>query len=187
MQGGGASFAEGTNTAFRSIFGNAGVLLVGFMIVSGLGILNACCLGMSRAMYSLGRRGLGPIPGRMVQLDKETNVPNNSMVMAVGISFLWLFVIFASSNGWFGDFLFSLPDFYNFSFFALLIPIFVCFAVRNREMHPVKRFFIPSIATFGAGFMFVTYWVGSVRHAVVYAITFAVLALVGYAFMGNNN
>jgi len=185
MQGGGANFAEGTHTAFRNIFGSAGRLLVGFMIISGLWILNACCLGMSRAMYSLGRRGLGPIPNRMVQLDENTNVPNNSMVMAVGISFLWLFVIFANVNGWFGNFSFSLPDFYNFSFFALLIPIFVCYIAKHGQgkTHPLKGAILPSIATLGAGFMFASYWIGSVRHAIVYAGTFIVLAVVGFIFM----
>jgi len=202
MVGGGANFAAGTHTAFQDVFGYLGDLLIGFMIISGLGILNACCLGMSRAMYSLGRRGLGPIPDRMTELDQTTNVPNNSMVMAVGISFLWLFVIFANTSGWFGAFSFSLPDFYNYSFFALLIPIFICYIVRGgqgdgssvsltnavssaRQMNrpPVfKRFIIPAIATIGAGFMFTTYWLGSPVHAIVYTITFIVLALIGFVF-----
>ena len=183
-QGGGANFAGGTHAAFQSVFGSAGGILVGFMIISGLGILNACCLGMSRAMYSLGRRGLGPIPNRMTELDKTTNVPNNSMVMAVGISFLWLFVIFANTNGWFGTFSFSLPDFYNFSFFALLVPIFICFSIRQKDTHPAKRFLLPIIATACAGFMFTTYWIGSWQHALVYSITFIVLAVVGFMFYG---
>jgi len=202
MKGGGANFASGTHMAFNSVFGRVGGVLVGFMIISGLGILNACCLGMSRAMYALGRRGLGPIPDRMTELDQTTNVPNNSMVMAVGISFLWLFVIFANTNGWFGAFSFSLPDFYNFSFFALLIPIFICYIVRGgqgdgssvsptnavssaRQMNrpPVlKRFLIPTIAAVCAGFMFTTYWLGSFVHATVYTITFIVLALIGFVF-----
>ena len=202
MVGGGVNFAAGTHRAFQEVFGRFGDLLIGFMIISGLGILNACCLGMSRAMYSLGRRGLGPIPDRMTELDQNTNVPNNSMVMAVGISFLWLFVIFANTSGWFGAFSFSLPDFYNYSFFALLIPIFICYIVRGgqgdgssvsptnaisseRQMNrpPVfKRFIIPAVATIGAGFMFTTYWLGSFVHATVYTITFIVLALIGFVF-----
>ncbi|MCL2218090.1 MAG: amino acid permease, partial [Defluviitaleaceae bacterium] len=180
MQGGGENFAQGTHSAFRSVFGPAGGVLVGFMIISGLGILNACCLGMSRAMYSLGRRGVGPMPERMAELDPTTNVPNNSMVMAVGIGFLWLFVIFANQAGWFNEFSFSLPDFYNFSFFALLVPIFICFAIRAKDIHPVKRFVVPILATAGAGFMFTTYWLGSYTHAIVYTATFVILALIGF-------
>jgi len=187
MQGGGGNFAGGTHNAFANVFGTAASnILVAFMITSGLGILNACCLGMSRAMYSLGRRNTGPMPKRMAELDSETNVPNNSMVMAVGISFLWLFVIFANTNwfaGWFGTFRFSLPDFYNFSFFALLIPLFVCFMIRQKELHWFKRFLAPILAIIGAGFMYATYWIGSPIHAIVYSATFLFLALVGAMFM----
>jgi len=181
MVGGTESFAQGTHTAFRSVFGSAGGVLVGFMIISGLGILNACCLGMSRAMYSLGRRDTGPMATRMSELDSTTNVPNNSMVMAVGISFLWLFVIFANISGWFGGFQFSLPNFYNFSFFGLIIPIFVCFAIKQRSLHWAKRFVVPLIATVGAGFMFATYWSLPI-HASIYVCTFIVLGLIGLVF-----
>jgi len=190
MQGGGANFAQGTHNAFVNIFGQGSSnVLIGFMIISGLGILNACCLGMSRAMYSLGRRNLGPMPDRMRQLDPKTNVPNNSMVMAVGISFLWLFVIFANTNwfaGWFGTFRFSLPDFYNFTFFLLLIPIFFCFIVRQKELHWFKRIVAPVIAIVGAGFMYATYWIGSWVHAVVYTGVFLFLAVIGFLLYGKN-
>jgi len=180
-RGGGANFAQGTHSAFNSVFGERlGGFLVIFMIISGLGILNACCLGMSRAMYSLGRRKTGPLPERMAQLDAATNVPNNSMVMAVGISFLWLFVIFAN-NIW--AFNFSLPDFYNFVFFGLLIPIFICFAIKQKGLHPIKRFLMPLAAVFGAGFMFTTYWIGSPLHALVYTATFVCLGLFGLLFI----
>ena len=187
MQGGGGNFAQGTRNAFANVFGTAASnILIAFMITSGLGILNACCLGMSRAMYSLGRRNMGPMPKRMAKLDSETNVPNNSMVMAVGIGFLWLFVIFANTNWfgmWFGTFRFSLPDFYNFSFFALLIPLFVCFMVRQKDLHWFKRFLAPILAIAGAAFMYATYWIGSPIHAVVYTLTFIFLAIVGILFM----
>ena len=182
MEGGGANFAAGTHRAFRWVFGETlGSFLIGFMIISGLGILNACCLGMSRAMYSLGRRGLGPMPQRMAQLDPVTNVPNNSMVMAVGIGFVWLFVIFLN-NVW--DFTFSLPDFYNYSFFAMLVPIFVCFMAKHKELPFLQRFVAPMFAIGGASFMFTTYWLGSALHAKVYTGTFVVLAIVGYCFYG---
>jgi len=188
MMGGGERFAQGTHNAFANIFGQwASNILIAFMIISGLGILNACCLGMSRAMYSLGRRKLGPLPERMKQLDQMTNVPNNSMVIAVGISFLWLFVIFANTNwfaGWFGTFRFSLPDFYNFCFFALLIPLFLCSIIKHNKLHWFKRIVAPIMAITGAGFMYGTYWIGSRVHATVYTGTFLFLAIVGFLLRG---
>ena len=188
MQGGGERFAQGTHNAFTNVFGQwASNVLIGFMIISGLGILNACCLGMSRAMYSLGRRKVGPLSARMGELDKRTNVPNNSMVIAVGISFLWLFVIFMSTNwfaGWFGSFRFSLPDFYNFCFFALLIPLFLFSVFKQNKLHWFKRIVAPIIATAGAGFMYATYWIGSWIHATVYTGLFLFLAVVGFLLHG---
>jgi len=182
MQGGGANFAQGTRHAFAHIFGRAGGWLVIFMILSGLGILNACCLGMSRAMYALARRNTGPMHPRMVELDATTNVPNNSMVMAVGIGFAWLFVVFANTMGWFGGFAFSLPDFYNFSFFGLLVPIFVCYAAKEKSLPVGKRFVFPLLAAGGAGFMFTTYWLGSWLHAAVYSGLFLLLGVLGLFF-----
>jgi len=134
---------------------------------------------MSRAMFSLGKRDMGPMPERMKILDPITNVPNNSMVIAVGIGFAWLVVIFANQF-WFHNFTFSLPDFYNYSFFGMLIPIFICFMLRQTDVHPAKRFFFPILAIIGAGFMFATYWIGSPRHAAIYTATFTGLALLGY-------
>ena len=180
MQGGGANFAAGTHSAFRAVFGDTlGGLLIFFMIVSGLGILNACCLGMSRAMYALGRRGMGPLPERMAVLDEQTNVPNNSMVTAVGIGYAWLFVVFMNQV-W--DFTFSLPDFYNYSFFGMLVPLFAAFMLKEKELGLGKRVIAPLLAIGGAGFMFTTYWLGSPLHAGVYTATFVGFAVVGYLF-----
>ena len=186
MAGGGANFAEGTRLAFGNVFGAwAARFLVFFMIISGLGILNACCLAMSRAMYSLGRRKKGPLSKRTVLLDSHTDVPNNSMVMAVGISFLWFAVIYANAF-YFQNFAFSLPDFYNFAFFALIIPIFVFFAYRHRELSLVKRFLLPSLAVLGAAFMHTSYWIGSFVHALVYLCVFLVLGAVGVLLHKSN-
>ena len=185
MQGGGAGFAEGTRIAFANVFGPwAARVLVFFMVVSGLGILNACCLGMGRAMYALGMRGQGPLRARTALLDSDTNVPNHSMVMALGISFLWYALIYANTVH-FRGFAFSLPDFYNFGFFMLLVPLFVCCAARPGRAGArgfFGRFALPALAAFGAGFMFVSYWLGSPAHAAAYLAAFAALALVGMLF-----
>ena len=180
MQGGGANFAEGTRQSFANVFGGwASRVLIGFMIISGLGILNACCLGMSRAMYALGRRNTGPMPQRMVELDPATNIPKNSMIMAVCISVAWYAVIFFDTV-WIG-FRFWLADFYNFSFFAMLVPLFFCFMLRERD-NVFKRFVAPIIAIIGASFMFSTYWIGGWLHSVVYTVAFIILAVIGFAF-----
>ena len=181
----------GTRTAFANIFGGpASNILLVFVIISGLGILNMCCMGMSRALYAIARRGRGPIPERMVQLDPQTNVPVCSMVTCVGVSFLWLMVIYGSYNGWYGvvdgrNFNFNLPDFYNMIFFVLLIPIFVGFILRNykdKSIHWFNRLIAPALATAGAGFMIYARIAASPVHALVYTIAFVGLGVVGFLF-----
>jgi len=183
----------GTRAAFVNIFGSAAsnVLMV-FVITSGLGILNMCCMGMSRGLYSLARRERGPIPERMVQLDPQTNVPVCSMITCVGVSFLWLLVIYGNYNGWYGTvngraFAFNLPDFYNMIFFVLLIPIFAGFVIRHRKdtaIHWFNRFAAPVLAIGGAGFMIYARIASSPVHAAVYFAAFAVLAIIGGFFFG---
>ena len=181
----------GTRNAFVSLFGGwASRVVLIFVIISGLGILNMCCMGMSRSMYSLARRGRGPIPKRMIQLDPDTGVPVCSMVTCVGISFIWMMVIYGNHNNWFGTldgrpFRFDLPDFYNMIFFVLLIPIFIGFVIRNRnnrEVHPINRFVIPVLAAGGAGFMIFALISSSPVHAIVYTAAFVVLGVIGFFF-----
>jgi len=183
----------GTRAAFANTFGGiaSNVLLV-FVITSGLGILNMCCMGMSRGLYSLARRDRGPVPEKMVQLHPKTNIPGFSMIVCVAVSFLWLIVIIGSYNGWYGqvdgrNFAFNLPDFYNMIFFVLLIPIFIMFIIRNhddRSIHWFNRLVAPVLATAGAGFMIYARIAASPVHAAVYVITFIVLAAVGFALSG---
>ncbi|MCL2383811.1 MAG: APC family permease [Oscillospiraceae bacterium] len=182
----------GTRAAFGNVFGDFatnGILI--FVIISGLGILNMCCMGMSRGMYSLARRGLGPIPDRMVQLDQKTGVPVCSMITCIGLSFIWLMVLYGNQNNWFGTlndrpFRFDLADFYNMMFFMLLIPIFIGFAVRNRknkEVHWFNRYIAPVIGAGGAAFLIYALISSSPIHAAIYTGVFIALALIGFAFM----
>ena len=176
----------GTRNAFANVFGDAASNIVMiFVIISGLGILNMCCMGMSRGLYSLARRGQGPIPNRMVQLDPQTGVPVCSMVTCVGVSFLWMMVIYGNHNYWFGDFRFDLPDFYNMIFFLLLIPIFIGFTIKNRKdssLHWFNRFIAPPLATLAAGFMIFALVSSSPRHAITYLVAFIIFAIIGAFF-----
>ena len=202
----------GTRAAFANIFGyHASYIIMIFVIISGLGILNMCCMGMSRGLYSLARRGVGPIPDRMVQLDPKTNVPVCSMITCIGVSFLWLMVIYGNRHGWFGTlgecvgayeymyeygyvfncrcrpFMFDLADFYNMIFFILLIPIFAGFMIRNRKdvsIHWFNRLIAPVLAIGAAGFMIFALIQASWAHAAIYFGVFVVLAAIGGMFYG---
>ena len=180
----------GTRQAFANVFGSyAYNIVMVFVIISGLGILNMCCMGMSRSMYALARRGLGPMPERMRQLDPHTNVPVCSMVTCVGVSFLWLMIIFGNHNNWFTimgrPFNFDLPDFYNMVFFALIIPIFIGFMIKHRQDKTIPLFnrtAAPILGATGAGFMIFALVMSSPLHAVVYTLVFAILTIIGIIF-----
>jgi len=182
----------GTRNAFANVFGNvASDIILVFVIISGLGILNMCCMGMSRSLYSLARRGVGPAPNKMIKLNPKTGIPQNSMIVCVCVSFFWMAVQYGNQNMWFGTvnerpFRFELPDFYNLIFFVLLIPIFIGFLIRNhknQEIHWFNRFVAPTIATIGAGFMIYASVISSPIHAVVYMSAFAFFTVIGIIFL----
>ena len=182
----------GTRAAFNRVFGSTvGSMMMIFVIISGIGILNLCCMGMSRSLYALGRRGMGPVPEKTVVVDQKTGLPLNSMIICVVLSFLWAIVIYGNRHSWWGHladgrpFMFNLPDFYNAIFFTLLIPIFIGFLVHNynnKEIHPFNRLIMPLIAAFGAGFMNYALISDSWIHALVYYATGVVLAVIGFLF-----
>jgi len=183
----------GTRAAFANIFGQfAGRGIMIFVMISGLGILNMCCMGMSRGLYSLARRDVGPVPNEMVKLHPRTGAPAFSMTVCVCVSFIWLLVIFANRNGWFGTlggrtFMFDLADFYNMIFFMLLIPIFIGFLIRHCKdttVHWFNRFIAPVLAASAAGFMIFALISSSWQHALIYFGVFVVLAVIGAFFYG---
>ena len=183
----------GTRAAFASLFGyHAGRGIMIFVMISGLGILNMCCMGMSRGLYSLARRGVGPVPDKMVQLHPKTGAPAFSMVVCVCVSFLWFLVLLRNQHGGFGmlngrPFMFDLADFYNMIFFMLLIPIFFGFMVRHakdKSVNLFNRIIAPVLAMGAAGFMIFALISASWQHAAIYFAAFAVLALIGACFYG---
>lgn len=174
-----------TRAAYNRVFGDViGSAMMVFVIISGLGILNLCCMGMSRSLYALGRRGLGPVPEKTIVLDEKTGLPLKSMVICVILSLCWAVVVFGNHN-WWTNFEFNLPNFYNTLFFTLLIPIFLGFFVHNRknnDIHWVNRLVMPFVAVFGAGFMNFSLISSSWVHAVVYYGTGLCLAITGFCF-----
>ena len=182
----------GTRAAFNHVFGDTiGFILMIFVIISGIGILNLCCMGMSRSLYALGRRGTGPIPHKTVVVNEKTGLPLNSMIICVILSVVWSMVIFGNHHSWWGyladgrQFRFHLPDFYNTLFFSLLIPIFIGFFIHNhnnKDLHLFNRVIMPFIAAGGAAFMNYALISSSLVHAAVYYITGIVLAIIGFLF-----
>ena len=187
--------AQATREAFINIFGApAGTILMIFIVISGLGILNLCCMGMSRSMFALGKRGWGPLAHRTGELDPHTNVPSNGMVVALGMSMLWFIVIMGNVRGWWGlmpdgrNFEFALGDFFNFMLFIFITPILFMFFIKhrkNKSLHIANRVIMPLVATAAAIFLASTL-LGSFIHFVVYLSTAIVITVIGLLFTIKN-
>ena len=177
-----------TRAVYNYLFGDLiGNVMMVFVIISGLGILNLCCMGMSRSLYALGRRGNGPVPHVTVKLDERTGLPLKRMIICVALAFVWAIIVFGNHN-WWTNFEFNLPNFYNTLFFSLLIPIFIGFFIHNRknkDIHPFNRLIMPFIATFGAAFMNYSLISSSFIHAVVYYSVGIIIAAIGFIFFRN--
>ena len=147
---------EGATRAFSNIFGGVGgVLLNVCIVVSCLGTLNGLMLAVTRGMYAIAARNEGPAPEAFSQIDQRTNVATNSSVWGLLITAAWLLYYFGANlgGGWFGLFDFDSSELPVVTIYALYIPMFILWMVKEKEMSPLKRFVIPSIATVACAFM----------------------------------
>ncbi len=171
---------EGTNAAFGH-FGKAGAVIINFLIiVSCLGTLNGLTLGCSRGMYSLAVRGEGPRPEVFSEVEKHSDMPANSAVVALLVCCGW-FVYFLGAQffGWFGPFAFDSSELPIISIYLIYVPMLILFMVKNRELSFAKRFLLPSLSIVGSGIMVAA---SIFRHGIAtlyYLIVFAVIMLLG--------
>ena len=147
---------EGATTAFTNVFGGiGGVLLNICIVVSCLGTLNGLMVAVTRGMYAIAARNEGPAPETFGQIDHRTNVATNSSIWGLLISAIWLVYFYGANltSGWFGLFNFDSSELPVVTIYALYIPMFILWMVKEKEMSFVKRFLIPSIATIACAFM----------------------------------
>jgi APA family basic amino acid/polyamine antiporter len=175
---------NGTSEAFM-YFGKVGATIINFLvIVSCLGTLNGLMLGCSRVFYSMAARGEGISPDTLGQVDKKTNMPNNSAALGLMLCGVW-FVYFIGGQffGWFGKYAFDSSEIPIVTVYPLYIPILVAFMIKEKEMHPVKRFVLPTLSIVGALVMTAA---SILRHGMAnlyYLVVFAVIMGVGFFFM----
>ena len=148
---------EGTAPAFTAVFGNVlGNILNLFVAVSCLGTLNGLLIGTIRGMYSISVRGMGPKVDLMKQIDPASGMPSNSCIIGLVIVGAWL-VYFYGANltaaPWFGLFSFDSSELPIITIYALYIPMFIQFMRKERNLHAVKRFVLPTLGIIGSAFM----------------------------------
>ncbi|MBQ7083127.1 MAG: APC family permease [Oscillospiraceae bacterium] len=184
---GGATTTEliekGATVAFTNIFGGVlGNILNLFIAVSCLGTVNGLVLGNSRCMYSLAARGEGPRPNMFGQVDKETNMPNNSAIFAMLVTAAWILYFYLSNlaGTWTGWFVFDPTELPIISLYLMYLPMFIQWMRKEKDEKPLHRFILPGLSFVGSLFM-VTACVISHKIGVLwFSIVFAVVMLIGW-------
>lgn len=151
--GGGAPMSElmdanhGAPTAFINIFGNVGGMLLNVCIViSCLGTLNGLMVASTRGMYAIASREMGPNPQVFKQIDPNTNMTTNSSIWGLLVSSAWLVYFYGANltDGWFGMFNFDSSELPIITIYAMYIPIFITWMVKEKQLGVFKRFVLPA-------------------------------------------
>ena len=188
---------DGATVAFTNIFGGVlGNVLNLFVAISCIGTMNGLMLGCCRGIYSVAARNLGPYPEVFKQVDARTNMPNNSAILGLVLCAAWGLYFFLSSlaGTWSGSvafagtafesapFLFDASELPIITIYAMYLPIFILWMIREREQNVCKRFVLPVLAILGSLFMVYACIVGHRMENFWYLIVFAVIMLVGKLF-----
>ncbi len=200
---GGASNAvlmeKGATTAFTNIFGGVGGTLLNIcIVVSCLGTLNGLMVGATRGMYAIAAREEGPRPQMFGQIDKATNMTTNSAIWGLFICALWLVYFYGANltEGWFGLFNFDSSELPIVTIYALYIPMFIAWMIKEKDLGTFKRFVLPLISILACAFMVfaavyahgITPYIAAKADGVFkfpvlfYLILFAVIMIIGALF-----
>ena len=173
---------KGATIAFVNIFGPfLGNVLNLFIVISCLGTTNGLMLGCCRCMYSLAARNEGPNPEMYGQVDKVTNMPNNSCVFALLITGVWFFYFYAANLAgmWSGPFAFDSSELPIITIYLMYIPIFIQWMRKETDQSTLRRFVLPILALCGSVFMVYACIVGHGMACFWYMIVFLVFMAIG--------
>ena len=174
---------EGATVAFTNIFGNVlGNILNLFIALSCLGTANGLMLGCSRGMYALAARGEGPMADTFVQVDRHTNMPHNSAVVALLTTACWILYFYLSNLAgmWSGPFVFDSTELPIISIYLMYLPMFFRWIRMEKDQPALKRFVLPILAICGSVFMVVACIFSHKWGCLWYLIVFAAVMVAGY-------
>lgn len=190
---------EGSPAAFRNLFGNVGgTIMNAFIVISCLGTLNGLMLACTRSVYSIAVRDCGPNPKMFATVDGQTNMPSNSSVLALLFCGSWYFYFYAANltKPVFGLFSFDSSELPIITIYAIYIPIFVMFIIKEGKKDIFKNIVMPILGLIASLFMmFVAVYAHGVKPymdaaekgefafpVLFYLIVFAVIMLIGACF-----
>lgn len=173
----------GARLAFSTVFSNiGGTIMFVFVVISCLGTLNGLMLGCTRGMYSIAARGEGPKVELFSEINKKTNMPANSAIAGLALTMLWLVYFYGANlveKSWFGVFSFDSSELPIVTIYAMYIPIFIMFMVKEKSMHWFKRFVTPILAICSCVFMIIAAIYSHHMAVFYYLIIFAVIMSLG--------
>lgn len=173
----------GVRGAFVSVFSEiGGTALFVFIVISCLGTLNGLTMGGQRAFYILAARGQGPNPETFSQVDKATNIPNNSAAAFVLLVSFWILVFSGNFAGWYGEFNLDLPGLVPIFFQLFLIPLYVMTIIREKSLGGFNRFVAPLVALAGSGVLLYAAIVTQGQRIIVFGLVFVAFMLFGALF-----
>ncbi len=197
---------EGATTAFSNIFGSIGGAILNIcIVVSCLGTLNGLMVGATRGMYAIAARNDGPRPDTFSQIDKATNMTTNSSIWGLFVCAIWLIYFFGANltSGWFGVFNFDSSELPIVTIYAMYIPMFIAWMIKEKDMGVFSRFILPIISIIACAFMVfaavyahgITPYIAAKANGtfsfpvLFYLIIFAVVMILGAFFRksGKNN
>jgi len=148
---------EGATISFTNIFGGIGGMLLNVcVVISCLGTLNGLMVAVTRSMYAIASRGEGPNPKMFSQIDRSTNMVTNSSIWGLMVCAAWLLYFYGANltdGGWFGIFNFDSSELPIVTIYALYIPIFIKWMMKEQDQSFTKRYLIPCAAIVSCLFM----------------------------------
>ena len=173
---------KGAPIAFTNIFGTfLGNVLNLFIVISCLGTTNGLMLACTRSMYSLAARNEGPNPKMYGQVDKITNMPSNSAVLALLVTAAWFLYFYLSNLAcvWTGPFVFDSTELPIITIYMMYLPILIQWMRKEKDQPILSRFVLPILALCGSVFMVIASIFSHKWGCFWYMIVFAVIMAIG--------
>ena len=134
----------------------------------------------------LAGRGEGFAPETFAQVDVKTNMPHNSAIFALMACAAWFVYFIFSSLGIFGDYGFDSSELPIITIYPLYIPILLVLMVKEKDLHPFKRFALPILSFVGIGVIIYASIRSHGMRNLWYLIVFAAIMLAGFIVMKIN-
>ena len=174
----------GTTVAFNA-FGSvmASVINV-FIVVSCMGTLNGLMMGCSRGIYSLSARNEGFAPDVYAQVDKKTGMPHNAAVLSLFACALWFVYFIFAGGGFFpwdkvNEYGFDSSELPIITLYAMYVPVLVAMMIKEKDLHPAKRFVLPIVSILGIGVILAASVIKHGTDIFWYLIVFGLIMLAG--------